>query len=250
MTYSCAVFEHDGEPLGEAQRRKLRMVCDKLELGPDDHVLEIGCGWGSFALVAAGEYGARVTGITLSPAQAELARRRVAAAGLADRVEIRLQDFREVEGTFTKVASIEMIEAIGEPLLPTFFETVDRVLAPGGRACIQSILIPDHRWNRYRRSPDWIERYVFPGYLIPSLASLTGAAAAASRLTVTGVEEIGVDYAATLRHWRATFLARLGDVRALGYDEHFLRTWDFYLACCEAGFRTRALRNTQIVPER
>ncbi len=152
------------------------MVCDKLELGPDDHVLEIGCGWGSFALTAAGEYGARVTGITLSPAQAELARRRVADAGLADRVEIRLQDFREVEGTFTKVASIEMIEAIGEPLLPTFFETVDRVLAPGGRACIQSILIPDARYRRYRSSPDWIERYVFPGCLIPSLGALAQAA--------------------------------------------------------------------------
>ena len=148
------------------------MVCDALELGPDDHVLEIGCGWGSFALTAAGEYGARVTGITLSPAQAELARRRVAEAGLADRVEIRLQDFREVDETFTKVASIEMIEAIGEPLLPIVLRDRDRVIAPGGRACIQSILIPDARYRRYRSSPDWIERYVFPGCLIPSLGAL------------------------------------------------------------------------------
>jgi cyclopropane-fatty-acyl-phospholipid synthase len=174
----------------------------------------------------------------------------VCAAGLDDRIRIVEEDYRVHQGSYSKLASIEMIEAIGEKQFPVFFAACDRLLAPGGRACIQSILIPDHRWNRYRRSPDWIERYVFPGCLIPSLASLTGAAAAASRLTVTGVEEIGVDYAATLRRWRATFLGRLGDVRALGYDEHFLRTWDFYLACCEAGFRTRALRNAQIVLER
>jgi cyclopropane-fatty-acyl-phospholipid synthase len=235
MTYSCAVFEHDGEPLGEAQRRKLRMI---------------GCGWGSFALVAAGEYGARVTGITLSPAQAELARRRVAAAGLADRVEIRLQDFREVEGTFTKVASIEMIEAIGEKQFPVFFAACDRLLAPGGRACVQTILIPDHRWERYRRSPDWIERYVFPGCLIPSVTALGRAGAGASRLGIVGVEEIGLHYAETLRRWRAAFLGQLDEVRALGYDDHFVRTWDFYLASCEAGFRTRALRDAQLVLER
>ena len=250
MTYSCAMFADPDEQLADAQRRKLRRVCDRLALTPDDHVVEIGCGWGSFALTAAGEYGARVTGLTLSPAQAELARERVCAAGLDDRIRIVEEDYRVHRGSYSKLASIEMIEAIGEKQFPAFFAACDRLLAPGGRACIQSILIPDHRWNRYRRSRDWIERYVFPGCLIPSLASLTGAAAAASRLTVTGIQEIGVDYAETLRRWRATFLARLDDVRALGYDEHFLRTWDFYLACCEAGFRTRALRNAQIVLER
>ncbi|HVM56506.1 MAG TPA: cyclopropane-fatty-acyl-phospholipid synthase family protein [Gaiellaceae bacterium] len=247
MTYSCAVIERDGEPLADAQRRKLRMACDKLELGPDDHVLEIGCGWGSFALTAAGEYGARVTGITLSPAQAELARRRVADAGLADRVEIRLQDFREVEGTFTKIASIEMIEAIGERLLPTFFETVDRVLAPGGRACIQSILIPDARYRRYRSSPDWIERHVFPGCLIPSLGALTQAA---GPLRIRDVEHIGRHYGETLARWRATFDARLGAVRDLGFDERFIRTWDFYLASCEALFRAGLIDDAQIVVTR
>ncbi len=247
MTYSCALFEQDGEPLADAQRRKLRMVCDKLELGPDDHVLEIGCGWGSFALIAAGEYGARVTGITLSPAQAELARRRVAAAGLADRVEIRLQDFREVEGTFTKAASIEMIEAIGERLLPTFFETVDRVLAPGGRACVQSILIPDARYRRYRSSPDWIERHVFPGCLIPSLGALTQAA---GPLRIHNVEHLGCHYGETLARWRAAFTSRLGAVRDLGFDERFIRTWDFYLASCEALFRAGLLDNAQLVVTR
>lgn len=247
MTYSCAIFAQSDEPLAEAQRRKLRRVCEKLGLGPDDHVLEIGCGWGSFALTAAREFGARVTGLTLSPAQAELARERIRAAGLADRVRILEEDYRTHQGSYTKLASIEMIEAIGEKQFPVFFAACDRLLARGGRACLQTIIIPGHRWNRYRRSPDWIERYVFPGCLIPSLTALERAMSGASRLTVEHVEEIGVHYAETLRRWRATFHDRLADVRALGYDEHFVRTWDFYLASSEAGFRVRALRDAQIV---
>ncbi len=247
MTYSCAIFERPDEPLAEAQRRKLRRVCEKLELGPDDHVLEIGCGWGSFALTAAGEYGARVTGLTLSPAQAELARGRIRAARLDDRVRIVEEDYRVHQGSYTKLASIEMIEAIGEKQFPVFFSACDRLLARGGRACVQTILIPGHRWDRYRRSPDWIERYVFPGCLIPSLTALKQAMSEASRLSVEHVEEIGVHYAETLRRWRAAFLSRLPELRALGYDDHFVRTWDFYLASCEAGFRTRALRDAQIV---
>ena len=250
MTYSCAIFERPDEPLADAQRRKLHRVCDKLRLTPDDHVLEIGCGWGSFALTAAGEYGARVTGLTLSPAQAALARERVRSAGLDDRVRILEEDYRIHQGSYTRLASIEMIEAIGEKQFPTFFSACDRLLTAGGRACIQTIVIPDQRWNRYRRSPDWIERYVFPGCLIPSLAALQRTMAQASRLTLAHVEEIGLHYAETLRRWRATFLDRQPEVRALGYDDHFVRTWDFYLASCEAGFRTRALRDAQLVLER
>ena len=247
MTYSCAVFERPDEPLAEAQRRKLRRVCDKLALGPSDHLLEIGCGWGSFALMAAGEYGARVTGLTISAAQASLARDRVRLAGLEHLIEIVEQDYRLHQGKYTKIASIEMIEAIGLRQFPVFFAACDRLLAPGGSACIQSILIPDHRFDRYRRTPDWIERYVFPGCLIPSLAELTRSMASASRLTVQGVEEIGLDYAETLRRWRSSFHEQLEQVHALGYGEHFERTWDFYLACCEGGFRSRALRDAQIV---
>jgi cyclopropane-fatty-acyl-phospholipid synthase len=247
MTYSCAVFGDEMETLADAQRRKLRMVCDKLELGADDHVLEIGCGWGSFALTAAGEYGARVTGLTLSPAQAELARRRIGEAGLSDRVEIKLQDFREVSGTFTKVASIEMIEAIGEALLPDYFAAIDRVLAPGGRACIQSILIPDERYRRYRASPDWIERYIFPGCLIPSLRVL---ARSAAPLRLLEVERIGQHYGETLSRWREAFLGRVDEVRGLGFDERFVRTWDFYLASCAALFRAELLDDAQLVVSR
>ena len=250
MTYSCAIFERPDEPLADAQRRKLRRVCDKLALTASDHVLEIGSGWGSFALTAAGEYGARVTGLTLSPAQAALARERVEAAGLADRIEIVEEDYRVHRGEYSKIASIEMIEAIGERQFPTFFAACDRLLARGGRACVQAILIPDHRFDRYRRSPDWIERYVFPGCLLPSLAALSAAMSTASTLTLAAVDEIGIHYAETLRRWRATFFERIDEVRALGYDDQFVRTWDFYLASCEAGFRTRALRDAQLVFER
>lgn len=249
MTYSCALFEDEDEPLPAAQLRKLRRVCEKLRLGPEDHVLEIGCGWGSFATVAAGDFGARVTGITISPSQAELARARIAEAGLSDRVRILEQDYRAVEGRFTRIASIEMLEAIGERQFESFFAACDRLLEPGGLACVQTILVPDDRWARYRKTPDWIERYVFPGCLIPSLGALTKAMAS-SRLRVAHLEEIGANYAETLRRWRSRFHERLDDVRGLGYDERFGRTWDFYLAFCEAAFRMRSLLDAQIVLER
>jgi len=249
MTYSCALFESQDEPLESAQLRKLRRVCEKLGLGPADHVLEIGCGWGSFARVAAGEFGARVTGLTISAAQAGLARARVADAGLSDRVRILEQDYRQVEGRFTKIASIEMLEAVGEKQYETYFAACDRLLAPGGRACIQTILVPDARWDRYRKTPDWIERYVFPGCLIPSLGALTQALRGTT-LHLTNLEEIGTNYAETLRRWRSRFHGRFGDVAQLGYDERFQRTWDFYLAFCEAAFRTRTLLDAQLLLER
>ena len=247
MTYSCGVFADDDEPLADAQRRKLRLVCEKLELGERDHVLEIGCGWGSFALTAAGEYGARVTAVTISPSQAELARARVAAAGLADRVEVVERDFRELEGSYTKIASIEMLEAVGERLWRPFFSACDRLLSPGGRVCVQTILIPDERFPRYRTSVDWIERYVFPGCLIPSLGALRTAWQDASSFRLLSAEQIGRHYATTLRAWRERFHARLHDVERLGYDDRFVRTWDFYLASCEALFGLGLMRDAQLV---
>lgn len=243
MTYSCAVFAEPGMSLADAQHEKYKRLSDKLSLSPEDHVLEIGCGWGGFAKFAAENYGCRVTGLTISREQAAVARERT--VGLP--VEIVEQDYRTVAGQFTKVASIEMIEAIGEDQFGTFFATIDRVLAPGGRAAIQTILVPEQRWERYRRSPDWIERYVFPGCLIPSLEALTRAASKDSRLAIYGVDEIGEHYAETLRRWRASFNARREDVRRLGYDGRFERIWDFYLAFCEAAFRTRALRDAQLL---
>jgi len=243
MTYSCAVFERPDMSLADAQRAKYDRLCRLLELGPDDHVLEIGCGWGGFARHAAERHDCRVTGITISHEQAALARERT--RGLP--VEILEQDYRAAEGSFTKVVSIEMIEAIGADQFGTFFATIDRVLAPGGRAAVQTILVPEQRWDRYRRTPDWIERYVFPGCLIPSLEALTAAAASNSRLGIYGVEEIGEYYAETLSRWRASFHRRIEEVRRLGYDDRFERTWDFYLAFCEAAFRMRALRDAQLL---
>jgi cyclopropane-fatty-acyl-phospholipid synthase len=242
MTYSCAVFESPADSLADAQRRKYRRICEHLRLEPGDRVLEIGCGWGGFARFAAEEHGCHVTGLTISAAQAEVARERT--AGLD--VRILEQDYREHEGSYTKVASIEMLEAIGERQFGTYFATIDRVLEPNGIACVQTILVPDDRWERYRTTPDWIERYIFPGCLIPSLGALASAAAGSSRLMIHELDEIGVSYAETLRRWRSNFHERLGEVRALGYDERFVRTWDFYLAFCEVAFRTRALRDVQL----
>jgi cyclopropane-fatty-acyl-phospholipid synthase len=246
MTYSCAYWERPEQTLEEAQRAKLRRICEKLLLGPGDHVLEIGCGWGSFAIHAAGEHGCRVTGLTLSTAQAELARQRVRAAGLDRLVEIRVDDYRAVAGRYSRIASIEMLEAVGLREYPTFFRACDRLLAPEGVAVLQTIGVPDRRFERYRRTPDWIQRYVFPGSLLPSLEALTRAIAG-TRLMVVGLEEIGIFYARTLREWRERFLARLDDVRALGYDRRFERIWTFYLASCEAAFATRTLRDMQLV---
>jgi cyclopropane-fatty-acyl-phospholipid synthase len=246
MTYSCAIFERPEMTLSEAQHAKYERLCRLLELGPEDHVLEIGCGWGGFAQHAAERHGCRVTGLTISREQAALARERTQELP----VEILEQDYRTVDGMFTKVVSIEMVEAIGADQFGAFFATIDRVLAPAGRAAVQSILVPEQRWDRYRSTPDWIERYIFPGCLIPSLEALTRAAARHSSLGIYGVDEIGVHYAETLRCWRSRFHQRIDDVRALGYDRRFERTWDFYLAFCEAAFRTRTLRDVQLLLER
>jgi cyclopropane-fatty-acyl-phospholipid synthase len=242
MTYSCAVFEREDEPLADAQRRKYRRIAERLRLEPSDRVLEIGCGWGGFARFAAEEYGCHVTGLTISAEQAAIARERT--AGLD--VRILEEDYRRHAGGYTKVASIEMLEAIGERQFGTYFATIDRLLEPGGIACVQTILVPDDRWDRYRKKPDWIERYIFPGCLIPSLSALAQAGARSSSLMIHEVDEIGPHYAETLRRWRASFHERIDEVRALGYDERFRRTWDFYLAACEASFRVRALRDVQL----
>ncbi len=249
MTYSCAYWDEPGMSLEEAQIAKLRRVCAKLRLGPDDHLLEIGCGWGSLALVAARETGCRVTGLTLSPSQARLARERVSAAGLDGRVEIVEQDYRTVSGSYSRIASIEMIEAIGHAEHATYFSAIDRLLAPEGIALVQAIGVPDEQYERYRRTPDWIQQYVFPGSLLVSLGAVARAAAK-TRLMLVGVEEIGIGYAATLRAWRANVDRHVDEIRALGYDDRFLRIWRYYLCYCEAGFAVRALRNMQITLSR
>jgi cyclopropane-fatty-acyl-phospholipid synthase len=246
MAYSCAYWERPGMTLEEAQRAKVRHICEKLALQPDDHVLEIGCGWGGFAIQAATEFGCRVTGLTLSPSQAGLARERVAAAGLSDRIEIREQDYRLTRGRYTKIASIEMFEAIGLAEYHNYFSAIDRLLTRGGLACIQTIGVPDWRFERYRRRPDWIQQTIFPGSLLPSLESIAKAVAG-TQLQINGVEEIGFGYARTLREWRENVERNVDRIRSLGYDDRFLRLWHFYLTYCEAGFAIRSLRDMQIV---
>jgi cyclopropane-fatty-acyl-phospholipid synthase len=247
MTYSCALFESPESTLAEAQQAKYRSLAEATRIGPDDRVLEIGTGWGGFALHLARERGCRVTTATISRQQHALASQRVQAAGLADRVEVVYSDYRLLEGSYSRIVSIEMIEAIGHRQLGTFFATIDRLLAPDGLAGIQSILVPDQRYDAYRRQRDWIRKHIFPGGMLPSLEAIASAARSSSDLMVHEVREIGPHYARTLREWRERFLVRRAEVDALGLDVHFQRTWEYYLAFCEAAFATHALRDAQLV---
>jgi len=246
MLYSCAIFRRDDASLGEAQLEKVDGICRWLALRPGHEVLEIGGGWGAFAIHAAQRYGCRVTSLTLSEEQLRLARERVAAAGLEDQVEIRLCDYRDATGAFDRIVSIEMFEAVGYEYFGTFFRASARCLRPGGRMLLQTISVPDQRFERYRRSFDWIRKYVFPGGLLPSLHEITRAVKEHSSMRIRRVEDIGLHYARTLRHWRDRFLARLPEVRRLGFDERFIRMWEFYLASCEAAFSVRYVGDLQI----
>jgi cyclopropane-fatty-acyl-phospholipid synthase len=249
LTYSSAIFERPEQTLAEAQRTKYRRIAERAGLAPGMDVLEIGSGWGGFALYAAGELGCRVTSVTISREQRDLARERVRDAGLDDRVDIQLRDYRDVTGTFDAVVSIEMLEAVGAEYFRTYFETVDRVLAPGGRMGLQVITFPDVAYEPQRRGANWIQTYIFPGGLCPSLAeverSLHG-----TRLLVREAVDIGPSYVRTLREWRTAFLARLDEVRALGFNERFIRMWEYYLALSEAGFATGLVQDHQIALEK
>jgi cyclopropane-fatty-acyl-phospholipid synthase len=250
MTYSAAVFPSADATLEEAQRAKLDGICRSLDLQPGQHVLEIGSGWGSFALHAAREYGCRVTSLTLSDDQLRLARERVAAAGLAERVDIRLCDYRRVHGTYDHIVSIEMFEAVGREYYDAFFAACERLLRPEGRMFLQAIAIPDQRFDAYARDYDWLRKYIFPGSLLASLHEITAALKRVTTLRVESLRDVGLDYARTLRVWRQRFLARQHDVRRLGFDDRFIRMWEFYLASCEAGFAERYVNDLQLVLSR
>lgn len=247
LMYSSAIFAHEDESLEVASRRKLQRICDKLALGPDDHVLEIGTGWGGFALHAATHHGCRITTTTISREQYELACERVHAAGLGDRVTVLLQDYRELTGRYDKLVSIEMIEAIGAAYMPTYFAAISRLLKDDGQALIQAITIEDHRYASALKSVDYIKRYIFPGSFIPAVSAMLEAARQASDLRLFHLEDIGPSYALTLRHWRERFMAKRGHVLAAGYDERFIRMWEFYLAYCEGGFRERSIGDVQML---
>ena len=236
MAYSCGVFERPDSTLHEASLAKFDRICRKLGLAAGMTVMEIGTGWGGFALHAARHYGCRVTTTTISRQQHDYAAARIAAAGLGDRVTLLQKDYRELEGQFDRLVSIEMIEAVGHRHLPNFFMTCARLLKPDGLALLQAITVPDRIYPRYRRTPDFINRHIFPGGCCPSLAAMSAAAAAATDLTLIDLEDLTPHYVLTLRHWRRAFHDSLDAVRTLGYDERFIRMWDYYLAYCEGGF--------------
>jgi cyclopropane-fatty-acyl-phospholipid synthase len=247
MTYSAAFFDSPAVTLEEAQEAKYRRLAEKIRIDGSCHVLEIGCGWGGFASFAARTYGCRVTGITLSEEQAAYARERMRGEGLDHLVDIRIVDYRAVTGRFDRIVSIEMLEAVGHRYLGTYFETVDRLLAPDGLAGIQVITIPEQRYDNYRRRPDFIQRYIFPGGHLPSLEAMAGSMGDTGDLFVDDVENIGMHYAETLRRWRERFLANVDEVRALGFDDRFVRMWEFYLAYCEGAFLARYINDLQLV---
>ena len=246
MSYSSGVFLNEGDDLERAQLNKMQAVIDMAGIGPDDHVLEIGCGWGGFALEAVRRTGCRVTGITISDEQHRLATQRVREAGLSERIDIQLVDYRHAGGRYDRIVSIEMLEAVGHTNLPAYFEAIDRLLAPGGRAVVQVITMPDQKYRAYRHGSDWIRKHIFPGGHLPSLGAMVRAMTRRTRLGVTRLEDIGPDYAHTLRMWREAFLAHAAQIRALGFDENFLRTWEYYFSYCEAGFACRTVRNYQL----
>ena len=241
LMYSSALYAGEDDSLEAASTRKLDRICDKLRLSPDDHVVEIGTGWGGFAVHAARTRGCRVTTTTISREQHALACERIARAGLQDRVSVLLEDYRDLQGRYDRVVSIEMIEAIGARHQETYFARIGALLEDDGQALVQAITIEDHRYARALRSVDFIQRYVFPGSFIPSIQGMLAAKTRAGDLQLVHLEDFGLSYARTLRAWRERFLAAREQARALGYDERFLRLWEFYLAYCEGGFLERSI---------
>lgn len=247
MMYSSAMFDEDTATLQAASERKLQVICDKLQLVPTDHVLEIGTGWGGFAIYAAKHYGCHVTTTTISEQQYLLAQSRILAEGLQDQITLLKHDYRHLQGQFDKLVSIEMIEAVGHQYYDTYFNKVSQLLKPDGVALIQAITIADQRYESAIRSVDFIQRYIFPGSNIPSNTAMLTSITNASDLRLVDLQDIGLDYATTLRLWRENFFAQLDAVRQLGYSEAFIRMWDFYLSYCEGGFAECALGDVHLL---
>lgn len=247
LTYSCGIFATEDSSLSDAALAKYQRICQKLRLEPADEVLEIGSGWGGFAIYAASRYGCRVTTTTISRAQYELAQERIQAAGLMDKVTLLLQDYRHLEGKYDKLVSIEMIEAVGYEYLDTFFQVCSRRLKDDGLMCLQAITIADRVFRRYRGAQDFIRRHVFPGSCLTSLNTLSASLVRATDLRVLHLEDITPHYALTLKLWRERFVANLDRVRGLGYSENFIRLWEFYLCYCEGGFAEEYINDVQLL---
>jgi cyclopropane-fatty-acyl-phospholipid synthase len=247
LTYSCGIFEREDADLQEASIAKYDRACRKLQIRPEDHILEIGTGWGGFAIHAARNYGCRVTTTTISRKQYELASKRVHEAGLDDRITLLLEDYRDLEGRYDKLVSIEMIEAVGHSFYDTYFGTCSRLLKPQGMMFLQAITMADQHYEWARRSVDFIKRFIFPGSTIPSVTAICQSATRATDLRLFHLEDITAHYVTTLRRWRERLLSRKNEVRSLGYSEAFLRAWDFYFSYCEAGFQERYIGDVQML---
>ena len=250
MMYSCAYFERPDASLAEASRAKNERICRTLQLSPDDHVLEIGTGWGGFAIHAASQYGCRVTTTTISQQQYKVAVQRVSEAGLADRVTVVMKDYRDLpqlDRRFDKLVSIEMVEAVGYQFFETFFAVCSRMLKPDGLMLIQGITIDEGIYERAKRSVDFIQHFMFPGSCIPSVSALAQASAKGGGLNLVQLEDIGAHYPFTLRAWRKNLSDRLPQISALGYQPEFLRLWNFYLSYCEGGFLERSISNVHLL---
>ena len=240
MTYSSAYFDKPDQSLTEGQVEKYKRIAQLLDLKPEHHLLEVGFGWGGFAEYAVKTYGCRLTGLTLSTEQLKFAGARMQREGIADKVELRLQDYRDVQGTFDRIASIEMFEAVGESHWPRYFGMIRERLVQGGAAALQIITIAENRFESYRKSADFIQRYIFPGGMLPSVEVLK-AQVADARLHMAGADLFGQSYARTLRQWRDRFLGAWHKIEPLGFDDRFRRMWEMYLAYCEGGFRANAI---------
>lgn len=246
LMYSSAVYPKGSDNLAEASQHKLKLICEDLELKPTDHLVEIGTGWGGMAIYAAENYGCNVTTTTISKEQLDYARAEVERRGLQDKVTLLFEDYRNLSGQFDKLVSIEMIEAVGHEYFDTYFGRVSSLLKPDGKAVIQAITINEQRYEDYRKSVDFIKRYIFPGGCLPSLNIISGALTRTTDMQIIDLRDIAIDYAKTLKHWHEAFMAELDAVKSLGFDEKFIRMWRFYLSYCEGGFRERIIGTYQI----
>lgn len=247
MTYSAAYFKTPELTLAQAQDEKYRRLCEQMQLKASDHVLEIGSGWGANAIFMAKNYGCKVTTVTISKEQQKLGQERVAAAGLSGLIEIIIKDYRNIEGQFDKIVSVEMLEAVGHNYLETYFAKCAEVLKPNGILAFQVITSPDSRYESLRRGVDWIQKHIFPGSLLPSVAAINKAINNTSDLTLVDLKDLGLDYARTLKLWFIEFNQKLNEVKALGFDERFIRKWNYYLNYCEAAFEMRNINVMQMV---
>ncbi len=247
LTYSSAYYESSEDSLEEAQLRKFRRICHKLQLQPQDHILEIGTGWGGFAAYVAETYGCRVTTTTISQRQHDSAHELFSRIPAGDHIRLLFEDYRNLTGQYDKIVSIEMFEAVGYDHYDDYFGACDRLLKPDGRMLLQTITILESKFQQYRKQSDWIKKHIFPGAELASVVEIQRSMARATRMQMFHMEDIGIHYALTLKEWRARFLEHLDDVRRQGFEERFVRMWDYYLAYCEGAFRERYISDVQLV---